>query len=245
MFMEIPAWVPAVFDIGWNTLKMVTVTLLISLTEVNRELPPQNAVSRKLMHSSQKTKEWQGNCSASRCLTQCRAGGNKRLQGTRKFVVARFSDCWWMSTKEHTWICHCSCISGMLPRGMTSYWTPWLVVEADFIILTVKQNDRAWNSITLHLMEELGQSHILWDSFWHALGSILVNFLPRKETLQFAVFIRSTVNNFEDWPHSGAVMHYSGYVEPRDGALSFLLSSQQEAVACVRCIQKESHCCEG
>jgi hypothetical protein len=42
----------------------------------------------------------------------------------------------------------------------------------------------------------------------------------------------STVNNFVDRPHIGAVMHYSGYVEPRDGAVSFLLSSQQEAVAC-------------
>jgi hypothetical protein len=48
--------------------------------------------------------------------------------------------------------------------------------------------------------------------------------------------IRSAVNNFADWPHIGAVMHYSGYVEPRDGAVSFLLSSQQEAVAYVRCI---------
>jgi hypothetical protein len=34
-------------------------------------------------------------------------------------------------------------------------------------------------------------------------------------------------------------------VEPRDGAVSILLSSQQEAVACVWCIQKESHCYEG
>jgi hypothetical protein len=48
-----------------------------------------------------------------------------------------------------------------------------------------------------------------------------------------------------DWPHIGAVMHYNGYEEPRDGAVSFLLSSQQEAVACVRCVQKESHCSEG
>jgi hypothetical protein len=42
-----------------------------------------------------------------------------------------------------------------------------------------------------------------------------------------------------DWPHIGAVMHYSGYVEPQDGAVSFLLSHQQEAVTCVRCIQKK------
>jgi hypothetical protein len=149
--MEIPAWVPAVFDMGQKTLKKVTVTLLISLTEVDWELPPQNAMSRKLMHSSQKTKWWYGNCSAAWCLTQCHAGGNKRLQDTRKFVVTRFSDCWWMSTKGCTWMCHCSCISGMLPRGMTSYWTPWLVVEADFIILTLKQNDSTeWHHTASH-----------------------------------------------------------------------------------------------
>jgi hypothetical protein len=43
----------------------------------------------------------------------------------------------------------------------------------------------------------------------------------------------STVNNFVDWTHSGVVMHYSGYMEPRDGALSVVLLSLQEAVACV------------
>jgi hypothetical protein len=40
-------------------------------------------------------------------------------------------------------------------------------------------------------------------------------------------------------------MHYSGYMEPRDGAMSVLFSSQQETVECMRCAQKESHCCEG
>jgi hypothetical protein len=39
------------------------------------------------------------------------------------------------------------------------------------------------------------------------------------------MFICSTVNNFLDWLHSGAVMHYSRYVEPRDGAMSILLLS--------------------
>jgi hypothetical protein len=53
--------------------------------------------------------------------------------------------------------------------------------------------------------------------------------------------IRSTVNNFVDWPHSGAVMCYSGYMEPRDGAVPVLLYSLQETVACVRCIPKEIH----
>jgi hypothetical protein len=41
-----------------------------------------------------------------------------------------------------------------------------------------------------------------------------------------------------DWPHIGAVM-YSGYVEPLDGAVSFLLSSQQEAVACMCVVYSE------
>jgi hypothetical protein len=30
--------------------------------------------------------------------------------------------------------------------------------------------------------------------------------------------VSSTVNNLVDWPHSGTVLHYSGYMEPRDGA---------------------------
>jgi hypothetical protein len=34
-----------------------------------------------------------------------------------------------------------------------------------------------------------------------------------------------------DWPQGGAVMHYGRYMEPRDGAVSILLLSQQEAVA--------------
>jgi hypothetical protein len=44
--------------------------------------------------------------------------------------------------------------------------------------------------------------------------------------------IHSTLNNFMDWPHSGAVMNYSRYVEPQDGTVSVLFSSQQED-ACV------------
>jgi hypothetical protein len=48
-----------------------------------------------------------------------------------------------------------------------------------------------------------------------------------------------------DWLHSGAVMHYRKYVEPRDVAMSVLLSSQQEAVAYLWCMKKESHCCDG
>jgi hypothetical protein len=40
-------------------------------------------------------------------------------------------------------------------------------------------------------------------------------------------------------------MQYSGYVEPGTGALSVLLSFQQEAVVCVWCIQEENYCCEG
>jgi hypothetical protein len=51
--------------------------------------------------------------------------------------------------------------------------------------------------------------------------------------------IRNTVNNFENWPLSGAVMNYSGYVGSRDGAVSVILSSQQEAVACMRAVYSE------
>jgi hypothetical protein len=44
----------------------------------------------------------------------------------------------------------------------------------------------------------------------------------------FLSSIRGTVNNFVEWPHSGAVMHCSEYIEPRDGAVSVLLSSQKK-----------------
>jgi hypothetical protein len=57
--------------------------------------------------------------------------------------------------------------------------------------------------------------------------------------------ICSRANNFLDWLYNSVVMHYSGNMEPQDGAMSVLLSSQQEAVACRPCIQKESHYCEG
>jgi hypothetical protein len=36
-----------------------------------------------------------------------------------------------------------------------------------------------------------------------------------------------------DLLHSGDVMYYNGYIEPQDGAMSVLFSSQQEAVVCV------------
>jgi hypothetical protein len=50
--------------------------------------------------------------------------------------------------------------------------------------------------------------------------------------------VHSAVNNFLDWPHRGAVMHYSGYVEPR-GVVS-VLPSQQEAVLCSQRVQNKS-----
>jgi hypothetical protein len=65
------------------------------------------------------------------------------------------------------------------------------------------------------------------------------------KTYQMLTNVHSTVNNFVDWLHSGAVMHYSGYMEPRDGAVSILLSSQQEEVACMWCIQKEKSLLRG
>jgi hypothetical protein len=43
----------------------------------------------------------------------------------------------------------------------------------------------------------------------------------------YSRLLRSTVNNFVNWPHNDAVMHCSGKVEPQDCAVSVLLSSQQ------------------
>jgi hypothetical protein len=57
--------------------------------------------------------------------------------------------------------------------------------------------------------------------------------------------LHSKVNNFVDWPHCGADIHYRGYVEPRDGAVS-VLSLRQEACGVFR--KKGIHsfvpCCE-
>jgi hypothetical protein len=82
---------------------------------------------------------------------------------------------------------------------------------------------------------------------WHLLTNLEHHTLLYMDASDnhFQYLIHSTVNNFVDWSHIGTVMHCSGYVEPRDGAVSFLLLSQQEAVACVWCIQKKSHCSEG
>jgi hypothetical protein len=95
-------------------------------------------------------------------------------------------------------------------------------------------------AITFTIVPSLG----VLDSSQYCVGNGLLH-LAREKKVTNMIQLRSTVNNFMVWPHFGAVMHYSGYVEPRDGAVSFLLSSQQEAVACVQCIQKESHCSEG
>jgi hypothetical protein len=46
------------------------------------------------------------------------------------------------------------------------------------------------------------------------------------------IYIYSTVNNFMDWPHSGAVMHYSGYVEPQDGAIHSSLIPATSSCLC-------------
>jgi hypothetical protein len=70
-------------------------------------------------------------------------------------------------------------------------------------------------------------------------------FLPCRCLATIRGYIRGIVNNFVEWPHSGAVMHFNQYMEPRDGAMSVLLSSQKEAVACVLYIQKECHYCKG
>jgi hypothetical protein len=73
-------------------------------------------------------------------------------------------------------------------------------------------------------------------------------FIPLKHNRscrsQYIHTCMHTLNNLVDWLHSGAAMYCSRYVEPQDGAMSILLLSQQEVVACVQCIQKESHCCE-
>jgi hypothetical protein len=77
--------------------------------------------------------------------------------------------------------------------------------------------------------------YFVWSSQWRTVRMV--------DNLWLDIDI--IVNNFVDLLHTGAVTHYNRYVEPRDGAVSILLSFQQEAVVCMQCIQKGSHCCEG
>lgn len=73
-------------------------------------------------------------------------------------------------------------------------------------------------------------------------NTLVINFFFQRDKVMEDVCI--TVNNFVDWLCSGAVMHYTRHVKLWDGTMSILLSSPQEAVACVWCIKKECHCCE-
>lgn len=56
--------------------------------------------------------------------------------------------------------------------------------------------------------------------------------------------LHNTVSNFVDWPHSDAVMLYTGYVKARDGIIPVHCPMKKQLCACW-CIQEESHCCKG
>lgn len=90
-------------------------------------------------------------------------------------------------------------------------------------------------------------SAVAWSVFQLSISLIkrcLSTDFTTHALLLFALLLRSTVNNFVGWPQ-GAVLQYNGYVGPHDGVTSDLLLSQPESLACVQCIQKESHCCRG
>jgi hypothetical protein len=53
MFMEIPAWVAALSDVGRNISKIATGTLAICLAGFDHEPPRQNATSSNLIRSQQ------------------------------------------------------------------------------------------------------------------------------------------------------------------------------------------------
>jgi hypothetical protein len=71
---------------------------------------------------------------------------------------------------------------------------------------------------------------------------LVVHFHNRLPTLKNCMYVVQSI--LMDWQHSRALMLYTGYVEPRDGAVS-VSSLVLARRGCVRCIQKESHCCEG
>jgi hypothetical protein len=78
--MEIPAWLPAVFNVGWNTSEMATRILLICLSVVKQKLPPQNVRSRKLScHHRRLNGDNQGNCNTAWHWMQCCTGDDNNF----------------------------------------------------------------------------------------------------------------------------------------------------------------------
>jgi hypothetical protein len=71
---------------------------------------------------------------------------------------------------------------------------------------------------------------LLFDLFIEAFTGFSLNNVESQHNQQILICKSlSQRNNFVDWPHSGAVMRYSEYNGPRNGATFVPLSSQQEA----------------
>jgi hypothetical protein len=66
------------------------------------------------------------------------------------------------------------------------------MIKASSTILTPKQNDRTWSGITLPLQRgaiSLAQK-MMGTIFWDATGGILVDFLPRKKTVNALGYVQ-------------------------------------------------------
>jgi hypothetical protein len=94
---------------GWTILEIETQMLWTIFPVIDQEASQLNSVSRELICSSKKTKEWQGNCSTAwhripYCTWDDRDCG------------ILLADRW---MQQDTQNCYHSCFSDMLPRVMT------------------------------------------------------------------------------------------------------------------------------
>jgi hypothetical protein len=74
----------------------------------------------------------------------------------------------------------------MLARAVISYLSLRLVMKGGSTILTLKQDDRVWNGIMLHLQIRRRPEpyplarNMMRSVFWDVEGWILVDYLTRK-----------------------------------------------------------------
>jgi hypothetical protein len=109
--------------VGWNSSEMVTGTSPICLSVVYQELTQENATSRKLMHSSQKTEVWQlGKSECSLALDAIQGGNYKYFGILGSLLSLDFPAAdWWVQKSTH------GCVIAI--TSVTCCWGRWLRTE--------------------------------------------------------------------------------------------------------------------
>jgi hypothetical protein len=183
-------WVPAVCDFGWKTSKMATRTLSLCLTTVDQEPPPQNATCRKLVRSLQKAVGWWLGKSWHH-LALDTVGDDKDF-GILGSLLCSLSVGRRAYKGTHGYFFIGAPMT--LPRAVISYLTLSLAMKTGSTILILKQDDRVWNGIMLHLQirrpEPYPWPETWWDQFSGMLrGDCWLIFWPEsKLSVQFTTF---------------------------------------------------------